>query len=475
MARILIIDDDILFCEMLRSGMELRGHTADVVHSFSEGYESLRSGEYEVAFLDVRLPDGNGIELVGMIGKMAESPEIIMITAAGDPAGAELAITSGAWDYIRKPASLDSMVEAVERALSHRARIAQRSKKELDLRDIVGKSQRIRQSMVVLAEAADTDASVLIMGETGTGKELFARAIHRNSRRASGPFITVDCAALSQSLIESELFGHQRGAFTGAVTARTGLIRQADGGTLFLDEVGELPMEQQRTFLRVLQERSFRPIGSQDEMTSNFRLVAATNRNLWDMVSRGVFRQDLLYRLQGVMLTLPPLRERTGDITLVAGHHASRLCDRHAFPAKSFSPAMLRILEEYPWPGNVRELVNVVESLVLAARDETEIMPEHLSVLFRAMFARARISTADDAQHTAGYEEQVTVQALCEWKKFRQERLDKAEVEYLGRLLLACSGHITRASEMAGLSRQRLYTLLRKHGMIRQWNISDVN
>lgn len=471
MAKILIIDDDTMFCEMLRSAMALYGHEVDTAYSLQQGQECLRSGCYEVLFLDVCLPDGNGMDVIPRLGSSAEAPALIMITAEGDPEGAERAIIQGAWDYIRKPATLESMAEAVTRALAHRERLLQCVKRPLDTEGLIGNSPSMRHVLTALSASADSETPVLITGETGTGKELFARAIHRNSRRASAPFIIVDCATLSPALIESELFGHQRGAFTGAVSNRTGLVRQAHGGTLFLDEVGELPLEQQRAFLRVLQEHRFRPVGSQEQVESDFRLVAATHRDLRAMARHGSFREDLLYRLQGAVLPLPPLRERVGDIALVAQHHADRLCERHGLEAKVFSPALQGMLEQYPWPGNVRELVNVVENLVFAAREESFIVPEHLSSMQRATLARARLSTPVESlppQHPI-----ITTESLLPWKQFRQQRMEQIEAEYLNRLLLQCNGHITRASRVAGVSRQRLYDLLNKHGMVREWRRSD--
>lgn len=505
MALVLIIDDDPLFCEMFCAAMQMHGHEAEAAHTLRDGRERIALRRHEVVFLDVRLPDGNGIDLVASLVGEPGGPEVVVITAAGDPAAAELAINSGAWDYVQKPASIDSMRETLERALCHRARRAQAGVSLPDAAGIVGESQRLRRCITLLAEAASSESTVLLTGETGTGKELFARAIHRNSPRATGPFVAVDCAVLSPSLIESELFGHQRGAFTGAVTSRLGLVKQADGGTLFLDEVGELPLDQQRAFLRVLQERRFRPVGGSEEVTSDFRLVAATNRNLWDMVGRGAFRQDLLYRLQGFMLALPPLRERAGDVALLAAHHTRRICERLGIPLKAFSPEMLRLLEEHPWPGNVRELVSVVEMLVLAARQDRVVSPEHLPAPFRVLLARARVSGANGreagegrngsegaaplapsqlaagstfegvgsvlpAGGAASDEEAVTTsEHVIPWKDHRQQALDRIERDYLVRLLRTSGGRVTRAGQMAGLSRQRLYALLRKHGMVRQW------
>ncbi|EGY24421.1 response regulator [Desulfovibrio sp. A2] len=502
MANVLILDDDELFCEMLRSAMEMEGHASSAAHSLAEGARLLERDTFDAVFLDVRLPDGNGLDMLPRLRRMASPPEIIIVTAAGDPDGAELAITDGAWDYVEKPASLEQMRFSLDRALRHRDRQTRMQRRPLDTGGIVGASPRLAACLERLAEAAMGDAAVLITGETGTGKELFARALHRNSRRASGPFITLDCAALSRSLLHSELFGYQRGAFTGAMESRAGLIRQADGGTLFLDEVGELPLAQQKAFLRVLQERRFRPIGSKEEVESDFRLVAATNRNLPDMAERGAFRKDLLFRLQAVELRLPPLRERKEDIRELATTHAARICRRDGIAAKGFDPEVFEALAAHDWPGNVRELVNVVEGALLLAREEPVVQPEHLPVPMRARRARHRLTpdghvrefdTGTPQARTAPATGQCPALAAtgphaqacpprvacgagampgdppAAWKEYRAEALGNVEKGYLHHLLLASGGNISRAARMAGLSRQRLYALLRKHGVARHW------
>ena len=269
--------------------------------------------------LDVGLPDGNGLDAIARIQKAESRPQIIIITASGDQNGAELAIRNGAWDYIQKPASVHDMALSIIRAIQYREerkgkRQGAGAPRLLKLDGIVGNCPKMKERFELVAQAADTETNVLITGETGTGKELFASAIHNNSLRAKKPFVVVDCSALPETLVESILFGHDKGAFTGAQKAREGLIKQADGGTLFLDEVGELPFPVQKAFLRVLQERRFRPVGTGAEISSDFRLIAATNRDLQKLVLEGVFRDDFLFRLRSFIIELPPLREREEDI-----------------------------------------------------------------------------------------------------------------------------------------------------------------
>jgi two-component system NtrC family response regulator len=280
-----------------------------------------------VIFLDVRLPDGNGLENLTTFREQPSTPEVIIMTGVGDPDGAELAVKGGAWDYIQKPFSKQEIVLLLHRALDYREKSAQKIPVILKREHIIGSSSRLQAHLDLLAQAANTDTNVLISGESGTGKELFARAIHQNSVRAGKKFVVVDCTALPENLVESVLFGHKKGAFTGADRTENGLFKYADGGTLFLDEVGELPLSIQKKFLRVLQEHRFRLVGSQQEISSDFRVVAATNRDLEQMVETGDFRQDLLYRLRAFTIELSPLRERFSDTRELTIHHISRICE----------------------------------------------------------------------------------------------------------------------------------------------------
>jgi two-component system, NtrC family, response regulator len=311
MARILIVDDDEMTCETLLSLIRSQGHQVDGASRLKQGYRQLMKNSYDLVFLDVNLPDGNGIEAVTAFRNTPSFPEVVIITGEGDPDGAELALKSGSWDYVCKPFSLEEIRLPLVRALQYRKEKSS-GKAPLALRrtGIIGSSPETNTCLDLVAKAAHTNNNVLITGETGTGKELFARAIHENSSRSNRPFVVIDCAALPESLVESTLFGHEKGAFTGADRSREGLIKEADGGTLLLDEIGELPLAQQGAFLRVLQERRFRPVGSRADVFSDFRLIAATNRSIGRMVQAGTFREDLLFRLRSTSIDLPPLRNR---------------------------------------------------------------------------------------------------------------------------------------------------------------------
>ena len=347
MSRILIVDDDPQIGETLAAMAARLEHQCLTARTLREALSCLRQGDIDLVFLDVRLPDGNGLDALGAISALSNPPYVIVLTGQGDPEGAELAIRSGVWDYLVKPSPIRQIRDTLNRALASREEKRDPGRL-LDLTDVVGQSPAMRrQCYERIAQASGSDSTVLITGETGTGKELLARTIHRNSTRSTQSFVPVDCAALAESLLESTLFGHVKGAFTGATRDGTGLVKLADQGTLFLDEIGELPLSAQKTFLRVLQERRFRPVGSSQELESDFRLVCATNQDLEGMVRAGRFRQDLFYRINTIRVELPPLREREGDIEPLARHHIERFCRQHRMPCKTMAPEFVHTLEQY--------------------------------------------------------------------------------------------------------------------------------
>jgi len=464
MSRILIVDDDRKVCDLLSLVVQGSGHQSRTAYRLDEAIEAARSGAFDVVFLDVNLPDGSGLEALPRFREAAGRPEVIIITGEGDADGAELAIRSGAWDYIQKPASIEAMRLPLLRALQFRGERQARSERPkltaVKRSGIVGGSPQILSCLDRLAMIAATDGNVLITGETGTGKELFARAVHQNSLRSDGPFVVLDCSVLPASLVESLLFGHARGAFTGADRPREGLIRQADGGTLFLDEVGELPLDVQKAFLRVLQERRFRPLGSRAEISSDFRLVAATNRNLSQMVREGRFREDLLFRLRSFVIELPPLRERTGDVQELALHQLSRVCDRLGLGIKGMAPEFLEAIMNYRWPGNVRELLHALEHAVAAALHEPTLHPKHLPDDIRVALARKSLSAKDPSRRIEGMPPPLGEPPPT----FKQHR-ESSDREYLARLMAFTQGSVRKACEVSGLSRSRLYDLLKAYGL----------
>ena len=475
MAKALVIDDDVMTCEFLSTLGERLGHEMVCALTAGDGLAEALSKHFDIVFLDVRLPDGNGLDLLPKIREMPSMPEVIILSGVGDPDGAELAVRNGAWDYIQKPASRDAIKLSFLRALQFREhKAAQRLSDEsvngvkaLNREGIIGKSLGMRVCMDLLARAAGSLANVVITGETGTGKELFAWAIHENSARAGKPFIVVDCAVLSESLVESVLFGHEKGAFTGADRSREGMIKQAHKGTLVLDEVGELPLSVQKSFLRVLQERRFRPVGGKAEVESDFRLIAATNRDLERMVEEGRFRKDLFFRLRSQAIELPPLRERPEDIKDLALHHMVKLCERYGAGAKGLSPEFLEALTKYNWPGNVRELVNAMESSLAAAGSEPTLFPDHLPVHVRIDMVRKSCAESmpceDDSKFAPGAATEIpTLQAV------REAVLALAEKDYLQRLLSVGGISVPEACRLSGLSRTHFYRLLSKYGITRK-------
>ncbi len=465
MAHVMIIDDDVVMCEMLSSMVHRTGHEAASAHTLREGMLQVSATNYDIVFLDIRMPDGSGLDILPRIRELPSPPEVIIMTGYGDPDGAELAIKNGAWDYIEKASSIKEMMLPFLRALQYREEKKARTPAvALKWEGIIGSSPRMQACFDILAQAANSDASVLITGETGTGKELFARAIHENSPRAARNFVVVDCTALPKTLVESTLFGYEKGAFTGADKDQDGLIRQAHGGTLFLDEVGELPLVMQKAFLRVLQEHRFRPVGSKRETESDFRLVAATNRNLDETVELHHFRQDLLFRLQTLTIDLPPLRKRKEDIRELVMYHMAKLSERYGVGTKGFAPEFLDSLAAYDWPGNVRELVNALERALTVARREPTLFAKHLPTHIRVSLARAAVTKeAREPLKEAGN----ASSPFPPLKAFRESTLQEAERQYLEDLMSIAGSSIKEACRVSGLSRPRLYALLKKYRVSR--------
>jgi len=464
MATILVVDDDPLVSESLLSVFQKLGHKGLCAPTKAQARQLLSTAAPDIVFCDVRLPDGSGLDMLPEIQRSANPPEVIIITGFGDPDGAELAIKNGAWDYVEKPLSVKVVRLAIERALLYRGKKQTPAKSlALDREGIVGNSALLKPCLDLLAQASGSEANVLISGETGTGKELFAWAIHRNSARADSHFVVVDCAALPETLLESTLFGHTRGAFTGADRARDGLIKQADGGTLFLDEVGELSFSIQKAFLRVLQERRFRPVGGSQEVQSDFRLIAATNRNLEEMAKNGSFREDLLFRLRTLTIELPPLRDLRDDLRDLVIHYTAKLCDRNNLPMKGFSSDFFSVLLAYDWPGNVRELVQALEKAIVSAEDAPTLFPRYLPQHIRIHLARKAVGRKGEPP--AAKELSARESGLPSLAAAREAGLAEMEKEYLERLTQETGRDVGKACQISGLSRSRFYALLKKYSI----------
>jgi two-component system NtrC family response regulator len=466
MARILVVDDEPKVCSLLRDLFIRGGHEISSAGTIESGLSLAGGNPFDLVFLDVRLPDGNGLSAIPGFSGSPGTPEIVIMTGFGDPDGAELAISSGAWDYLQKPPSISQFLFTFEKAMKYREqKQIQKQAKRLDLTGLVGESEPMKRCYELLAEAAVSDASVVFTGETGTGKEIFATVLHRNSHRAKGPFIALDCAGLSKNLIESTLFGYRKGAFTGADKSTAGVIRQADKGSLFLDEIGELPLDMQKSLLRVLQEKKYRPLGAVQEEESDFRLMAATNQDLSWMVSKGLFREDLFFRLNAFQVKLPPLRERKQDIRDIIAHFLKKRCNCNLVTAKGVSQDFFMVLEAYDWPGNVRELLNVLETALAKAATEPNLFSKHLPMALRAKVARDGVkdTVIDTLPPEMSRLNSIAHASVPSFRQFREQIVEEAEKNYLLRLIAASGNDFQQAIGISGLGKTRLYHLFKKH------------
>lgn len=459
--KILIIDDDKLVCSSIANVARSLGYDSAQAFTLEEGLDAVRSAPYDVVFLDVRMPDGNGIDILPQVCRNSGSPEVIVITAYGDPESVESALSKGAWDYIEKPFSKTDLSQLLKDALMyHESNTLPQAALDFEKEGILGHSPGMRQCLTLLSKTLANDASVLITGETGTGKELFARAIHNHSLRKGNDFVVVDCAALPPNLVESILFGHEKGSYTGADKAQPGLVYQANKGTLFLDEVGELPLSIQKKFLRVLQEGRFRPIGKSSEVESDFRVICATNRDLDDLVAKKAFRKDLLFRLRSITIDLPPLRGRPEDIQDLTNHYLKRHSKKYGIKPKRVSAGFRDILTQYSWPGNVRELIHALESALAVAHDSPILVPKHLPYHIHVQVKRI---AAARRQVQPGGLQAFGDNTLPSLKDVREEAVSEIEEQYLKELMRQTKADIRSACRVSGLSRSRLYALLKQY------------
>ncbi|CCK78442.1 sigma-54-dependent transcriptional regulator [Desulfobacula toluolica] len=461
MPKILIIDDDYIICKTLVKKFTRLNHEAHYSLNLKQGLEKLFSDQFDIVFLDVILPDGNGLEAIEIIKDHPFTPEIIIMTGDGNSEGVELAIKSKVWDYIQKNGSHKEFQFSLNRALEYRhQKQSEIQRKPIKREAIIGNSRQIKICLETTSKASNNDVPILITGETGTGKELFAKAIHKNSVRQQNNFIVVDCAALPEHLVESFLFGHSKGAFTSADSDKVGLIKLADGGTLFLDEVGELPLVLQKKFLRALQEKKFRPVGSKKEISSNFRLVSATHRNLRAMVKKRRFREDFYFRIASIKMEIPPLRDRKSDIALLLTHHMNRKEKIDGY-LHNVSDEFVDNLLGYDWPGNVRELLNTIDYACSDAFQESILFSKHLPDHIRAFNIKNRIKNRKESESTpCSKEKSAPVERLR-----LKEYMEKMKQQYVTDLMSHTRGDIKTACRLSGLSRGHLYALLKKYNI----------
>jgi len=447
--RILVIDDDQSMCELLQESLERSGWQVEWRTRGDEGLELVREKDFDVVITDVNLENMSGHDLCRMLTENRPDTPVIVITAYGNMSSAIAAIRAGAYDFINKPIDMAQLAHVIDRAVQHRhlreevkRLTSEASRSGRGVGSLTGESRAMRKVYDLIRRVADTDTTVLLSGESGTGKELVARALHTESARANQPFVAINCAAVPASLLESELFGHMKGAFTDAKNTRKGLLEQASGGTLLLDEIGEMPLEMQPKLLRVLQERQVRPVGGNAVVPVDCRIIAATNRDLESEVEEQRFREDLYYRLNVVQIHIPPLRARGNDVLVLAQHFVRKFAERMGKGVTGISSEAAKKLLDYDWPGNVRQLENSMERAVTLTRFEqitVEDLPERIS-----RYEGSRVTLGDiDSEHML--------------------TLEELEKRYIERVLKAAQGNKTQAAKLLGVDRRTLYRKLERY------------
>ena len=446
-SRVLVVDDEPGIRESLSGVLGDEGYDVESVGDGETCLQRLHERPFDVVLLDVWLPGIDGMETLIRIQEIAEPdrPMVIMISGHGNIETAVRATKLGAYDFLEKPLTIEKVSVLVKNAcrqLKLEREIERLKEGDGKLR-IIGESVPMKALRQQLGLMAATNGRVLIFGESGTGKELVAHAIHQNSPRLRDPFIEVNCAAIPEELIESELFGHRKGSFTGASEDKTGKLQKADGGTLFLDEVGDMSLKTQAKVLRALEEQRFEPVGAHDSITVDVRIVAATNKNLEDEISRGNFREDLFYRLNVIPFYVPPLRDRLEDVPLLADHFASEFTTSYGRKPKELTPEAYRVLQDYSWPGNVRELKNLMERIVIM-NPQVRVDARHIPL---------------NPQRRQGLERSVDRFGSL------QEVRESAEREYILKKLEETQGNVTRTAELLGLERSNLYRKMKSLGI----------
>ncbi|MGQ9497362.1 MAG: sigma-54-dependent transcriptional regulator [Desulfotomaculales bacterium] len=450
MPRILVVDDEESVCQMLRDVLEAEGYAVSTALQPLEAFKCLEQEEINAALVDIRMPDMDGLELFARIRDAGYRLPVILITAYGTTDTAIQAMKLGAFDYVLKPFNIEELLLTVKKAVEvdQMARQVKALRRELageaPEEELIGRSPAMLEVSKEIGRFADTDNTVLITGETGTGKELVAGALHRNSRRREGPFVRINCAAIPENLLESELFGHEKGAFTGATGRKLGKFELAEGGTIFLDEISEMSPAMQSKLLRVLQEKEFDRIGGTRTIRVDVRIIAATNRELAQMVRDGAFREDLYYRLNMVTIRVPPLRERKEDIPLLAEYFVRKAAAREEKPVQGIAPEALDLLVTYDWPGNVRELRNVCERAVILARGPV-ILPEDLPPSLQPEF-----------RPDTGFAPRGAT---------LREILDDVERSVILRTLREHNYNRSKTAQALGINRRTLYNKLKEYGL----------
>ncbi|QKK01031.1 MAG: sigma-54-dependent Fis family transcriptional regulator [Ignavibacteriota bacterium] len=447
MKSVLIIDDELQICESIKMILEYEGYDVEFTTSANEGLEIFSSKDFAAVFLDIQMPELNGFEVLKKIKEQKQSASVIIISAHGSVENAIKATRLGAFDFLEKPIDRDKLLISVRNATesaSLKEEYEEIKKVWVGDGEILGKSKAIRNILEMIDKVAPLDTRVLITGENGTGKELVARAIHNNSERKDKSFVEVNCAAIPNELIESELFGHEKGSFTGAVQQRIGRFELANKGTLFLDEVGDMSLQAQAKVLRAIEDGKIERVGGGKKIDVDVRLIAATNKNLKDEISKGTFREDLFHRLNVIPINVPPLRERLEDIPILVNHFANDISLKHKKPLTKFSDDAIQVLKNQTWTGNVRELRNIIERIIIIV-DKREI--SHKDIDF--MFASNQHSVVD----------------LVDTSNSFQEFKEKAERVFILKQLIANDWNISKTAEMLDIQRSHLYNKMKKYGI----------
>ncbi|HET8530685.1 MAG TPA: sigma-54 dependent transcriptional regulator [Methylomirabilota bacterium] len=464
-SRILIVDDEPDMLENCSRILSRQGYACLTAENGRAALAILERERPDLLLTDLKMPEMDGMALMQHAHEVDPDLPVIMITGFASIESAVVAVREGAFDYLPKSFSLDQLRVAVERALRHRGlqvenrNLRQQLKQTLGLENVVGRSPAMTQVFELVKKAARSEANILVLGESGTGKELIARAIHANSPRAGGPFVPVDCASLPEQLLESELFGHEKGAFTGAVRTKTGLVEAAHRGTLFLDEIGDLPASLQVKLLRALQERQIRRVGGTGLVDVDVRVVSATNRNLAEAIAKGQFREELYYRINVIAIRLPPLRDRAGDVRLLAHTFLKRYGQERV---TGLDEAAAEALDRYSWPGNVRELQNVIEracALADGSKVTVKDLPEHV------LHTGARPAAAEAGHPGPGPSADLGAGADLTLKAAKEQWLQVLEVSYLRDLLARHDGNVSSAAKAAGIDRKTFHRLINKYDL----------
>lgn len=459
--RILVVDDDRVIREGLQRILKAEDYVVEALSNGRQAIDRLEEVDFDLIITDLKMPGMSGLEVLQAI--KAEHPDlpVILITGYAAIDNAVEVMKSGATDYLAKPFANDEIVQKIRKALDTRAVLLDEVYLRRELNEshgfsaLIGESREMQKVYQRILQVAQADSTVLITGESGTGKELVAKAIHAHSLRREQPFVAVDCTALAESLLESELFGHVKGSFTGAMQTKRGLFEVADGGTLLLDEIGNISLATQAKLLRVLQEREVTPIGGTKSLPINIRLIAATNANLKVMVEKGQFRDDLFFRLNIIPVELPALRDRRGDLMLLAGHFLRKFAERNNKEVRGFSPEVIELLEAYGFPGNVRELENLIErAVVLTQSDFLQRNDLEMSVEELGSFA---VPNTDIPRNADELKERKRV--------LREQAVDPLEKAFLLNALERNDWNITRAAEDVGMLRPNFQAMLKKQGI----------